>query len=139
MKSIIASNVIMHTGHNGGGSFTTDGELVAFEDGFMVGGIVPSKVIDCGRTVWFHEIVTQAQEFARQHRAILAQPWHYLGTWKQGDLLHLDVSQRVEDGAQALALGVVRKELAIWDNANGCEVSCLPAIQALRDLLGNGI
>lgn len=139
MKSMVAANIIMHTGHNGGGSFTQDGEAVAFTDGYMVGGVVPSLVIKTDNRVWFHEIVAQVQQFAWDHAKLLAQPGYFLGTWKSGDLLYLDVSQRIEDGAEALALAVSRKELAIWDNANACEVSCLPAIQALRDLLGNGI
>ena len=46
----------------------------------------------------------------------------FLGSWVDGDKVYLDISEKVEDRHEAVKLGIERKQLAIWDNANGKEI-----------------
>lgn len=46
----------------------------------------------------------------------------FLGAWVDGDKVYLDISEKVEDRQDAVKIGIERKQLAIWDNANGKEI-----------------
>ena len=117
-----ATNVYLDTFKQGGGSYLPNGKRRDFQRGYLVGGVVPSRVLNKSVTRWPSEYVDAIQEFAREHRALLAQPGYYLGTWVNNGDLHLDVSQIVLNRVDAIGLGLSRQELAIWDVENGSEV-----------------
>lgn len=80
-----------------------------------------------------HEVTIPVAEFAGAHIVrYVADKWDvltgkgdvYLGAWLADGLVYLDVSECVSSRARALFLGSERKQLAVWDVANGAEVSC---------------
>lgn len=129
-----AANVLHLTGQNGGGTFDKDGVLQRFDQGYMVGGIVPSHVIAPSPNLWPSDYVEAIRTFAREHRALLSQDFYYLGTWKdEVGRLHLDISEHLADRHDAIIKGMGRNELAIWDNAASTEVMLLAYRQAVID------
>lgn len=51
----------------------------------------------------------------------------FLGAWRDGDDVYLDVSQCVANQEEATFLAGRRKQLAIWDVVNSAEISTAPA------------
>lgn len=106
---------------NNGGTFTPAGHAVLLRHGYMVGGVVPTHV------EVLHDVAQVADTlewFAHKHADILESHVTFLGTWIDGGRVYLDVSQHVVKREDALALGRARGELAIWDCAEGEEISC---------------
>lgn len=98
--------------HNGGTLDTRTGEIVEFESGYIVGGVVPSLV----RPVDDTRLVHDALDFTVKANA------EHVGIWLNDGHAYVDVVEHVENLQHALALARMRGELAIWDCANSCEV-----------------
>lgn len=114
MNLVQATAVYLDSFKQGGGAYLPNGQRRNFQRGYVVGGIVPSRVLAKSVARWPSEYVDAIQEFCKLHRALLAQPGHYLGTWVDDGDLHLDVSQIVLNRVDAIGLGLSRQELAIW-------------------------
>ncbi len=71
-----------------------------------------------------------AHAYTDAHRAVLAQPGHYLRAWLDGNVLYLDVSQVVPERAVALRLGRERGQLAVFDLARREDVKVTAEEQA---------
>jgi hypothetical protein len=93
----------------------TDGYMVA-----LVGHeeIVPVQALTVDRLVRY--VKTHAD-------ALLTEQGNtYLGAWRAGDDVYLDVSERVASRAKALFLGAERGQLAVWDVVNSSEINTTP-------------
>ena len=53
------------------------------------------------------------------------------GTWVADGYVHLDVVELVNDREDALLKGMAHGQLAIWDNANGCEIPVVEGVARL--------
>jgi len=53
------------------------------------------------------------------HRALLAKPGHYLGGWRDGDKIYLDISIHAATRAEARALARRHRQLAYYDLDSG--------------------
>jgi hypothetical protein len=116
------------TMRDNGGTFASNGYPVVKDTGFMVGGLVPTTIVELpmrnrnGRG-WLADTL---DEFVKSHHAHLGRN-RYLGTWVNDGKVYVDVSQWVETLDNAIALGKSRGELAIWDCAKNEEVPCVRA------------
>jgi hypothetical protein len=113
----------------GGGTFNGEGFVSKPDNGYIVGGVVPSEIIQMGGILTARSLAERLAHFRAKHGVHFSNRTAcYVGTWKDGaDNIHLDVSEWVPTFKQAIALAVYRKEAAIWDVAAGKEVSTLPA------------
>ena len=60
--------------------------------------------------------------YVKDHADALLEGDTYLGAWRDGDVVFLDVSECVTSRAKALFLGAERGQLAIWDVLNSAEI-----------------
>lgn len=101
---------------DGGFSVTAHGDVPT--EGFMVspykGAEKAIAVSQFGRR--------DVYSFARAHADLLAKPDHFIGGWRDGDTIYLDVSvvAQTEEGAREMA--VAADQLAIYDIANGVAI-----------------
>ncbi len=65
--------------------------------------------------------------YVKTHFDALMQDDVFLGAWRDGDTVYLDVSECVTSLAKALFLGQERRQLAVWDVLNSAEISTTPA------------
>lgn len=102
------------------GGVTTDryGNVQALTEGYVVGGVVPTYIVNYYGT----DIGYALAYFAAKHWEELAKPNRYLGAWVEDATLYVDVSEVVPTLRQAIGLALYRKELAIWDNAAGAAI-----------------
>ena len=112
---------VVETLVEGGGTFHRFGDIVKFDTGYMVGGIVDT--VKVSRDLPATGIEDTFCKF--QHR----MPTNvgdtiYFGTWVDGEVIHIDASERVDNLADAISLARERKELAVWDCANGIDIWC---------------
>lgn len=84
-------------------------------DGFMVS---PYKRAERKYTVatFNHEDVARYRD---RFRDLLREPEHYLGGWRDGDIVYLDISVRRRSKAEAARLAREHGQLAIYDLASG--------------------
>lgn len=84
-------------------------------DGFMVS---PYKQAERKYSLitFNHEDVARYRE---RQRELLAKPDHYLGGWRDGDVIYLDVSIRAADRSAAAVLARQHQQLAVFDLATG--------------------
>lgn len=110
------------THKNGGGSFSFNGEEIP-TSGYMVGGVTPSVILDPGTTL--PRLILDLLHFYQRNQEHLDKDGLFLGTWVDPETgkIYLDVSQRVADLEEALKIGDLRGEIAIWDVINGQEIS----------------
>jgi hypothetical protein len=88
------------------------------KSGFMVGGVVKSKVLPA--TATRAEVRDAVREFVDQHRATLKQPGMYLGGWKDDDGTYwIDISQRLSTLSAARSIGQTRNEIAVYSVRSG--------------------
>ncbi len=89
-------------------------------DGYMVGGEVPSLILDEDE----RRPMTATDAWLAEHEFTLSLPGYYAGIWKDSDtgLTYIDISRNVADLYSALAIADARGELAVWDVAHGVEV-----------------
>jgi hypothetical protein len=52
-----------------------------------------------------------------------SDPTYFVGGWLSEGTVYLDVTEHVEDLDRALALGISRNQISIWDIANAREIS----------------
>ena len=97
----------------------------------IAGALVPTRgyvVAVAGhehRTPWPRDLRSQAarvQAYVHDHRAALAQAGHYLGAWRDGADVVLDVVEILPERAAAIAAGIARGEDAIYDLARGEDI-----------------
>lgn len=102
------------------GGVTTDryGNITTLGSGYMVGGVVPSYVVNYTGT----DVAYTLAWYAAKHWQELSKDNRYVGAWVEDNTLYLDVSERVEGLKNALGLALYRGELAVWDNAEGTSV-----------------
>jgi hypothetical protein len=84
--------------------------------GYMVGGVVPSKVVPGGASR--SEVRDAIKDFVKQHRETLRKPGFYLGTWRDDDdggKVWIDISQRTSTLRAARTVGQERNEIAVFD------------------------
>src|SRR5690349_20249606 len=116
-----AQQVIRDTEADGGGTFYPWGQNARLTSGYVVGGRVKPQQIAWGDTD--KVLARRLRDFVNAHRAVFREPNTYLGTWVDDKgTCHLDVSQVVNDKTQAIALGIARSKIAIWDVANQREI-----------------
>lgn len=115
-----AWNVWEHTLEHGGGTFNpTTGQALTLDHGYMV-----ATLADC---VKIHESDTQAVDILAAF--LQRQPVYgdgrkdLIGTWVHEGTVYVDTTELIEDRHEAITLGTLRKELAIWDNAAGDEIA----------------
>ena len=53
----------------------------------------------------------------------------YIGLWEHEGKLYLDLSQRISSRASAINLGKDRKQLAIYDCYNTCDIDLVPKVK----------
>lgn len=83
-----------------------------------------------------HEEIVPAQaltldrltRYVRTHFDALMEDNMFLGAWRDGDDVYLDVSENVTSRAKALFLGAERGQLAIWDVLNSASISAQVAV-----------
>lgn len=98
---------------NGGVTADRFGNVQHFTEGYMVGGVVPSYIINYTGT----DVGYTLAYFAALHWQELVKPNRYIGAWVEDNTLYIDISEKVDTLRQALGLALYRKELAVWDNA----------------------
>ena len=116
------SNQKVH-GHRSGtvaGNIMAGGDSVNYVgrrpvSGFMVGGVVPSKVLPA--TATREDVRLAVKAFVEKHRAILKKQGMYLGGWKdEADGTYwIDISQRTGTLKAARAIGTERNEIGVFN------------------------
>lgn len=83
------------------------------------------------------ELTAILEDYIRRHHSVLASSRYYLGTWLHDGRIYLDVSEVIRgDLPAAIATGVARQQLAIFDLLRKEEISLLdytPAAIAERE------
>ncbi len=69
------------------------------------------------------ELLAIVENYVRRHRAILATPGHYVGTWLHDGKIYLDVSQVIYDRDDAVRAGKDRDQIAIFDLRHAEEIT----------------
>jgi hypothetical protein len=101
----------------GGGTFLCNGEKPLNFSGYVVGGKVPShRVFEVADN---YNTIAKVENIAAW---IDRNPSTYYGSWKDGDVIHIDAVDIVHDKEEAMSLGVKRNQLAIWDIEKGEDV-----------------
>lgn len=100
------------------GGFTYRRIAGAPKDGFMVSPYPEAE---------FKEPVADfdaddVRRYRREHRALLSRPGHFLGGWRDGDTIYLDISIRSDTVEEAARIAREKKQLAIYDLATGREI-----------------
>lgn len=70
----------------------------------------------------FERVTSDPVAIAAWVRSVRLGPGQYLGAWRDGDRLYLDVSEVIHDPIAAVAAGRARGQLAIWDATEEREV-----------------
>lgn len=88
---------------NGAGENPTSGYMVSLQD--------------CERTFFGRPTLWQVVKYAEDYNHLLCNPSLYVGGWLDAETgkYYLDISENVQDKAQALWLAAERKQLAIFD------------------------
>lgn len=88
-------------------------------DGYMVGGYVPTQTVPVAQFV-----VDDIAAFIEQHASMLdSGDEFYVGTWVSAGLVYLDLSKRFRFLSDALIIGGLHKELAVWSVSAGQEIT----------------
>jgi hypothetical protein len=109
MTSLVAA----YTAEHGGGTFES-ATLLPFEpkDGYAVGLVSGTPVILSASGP-----VECLDKYVRHIAGEYAAP--FVGTWLNGDRIHIDPVEYVNDRERAIGLGRVRGQAAIYDFAAG--------------------
>lgn len=135
-----ARRVLAYTEQHGGGTFWPWGESVThIGSGYLVGGRIQGLRLgwDRGDNAKLERNVRAFMNVAA--RTTEQNPGTYIGTWVGDDgWLYLDVVEWVGGIVKAVALGIARGELAIYDcrakNAFDCQVKTARGRCALEKL-----
>ena len=102
----------------GGGTFYADGEPFT-RQGFVVGGKAPSLVIRLwadGRELFGPASVESVAKWIEGNRSRM------YGSWLDEGSVHIDAVDVYDDRDQAIEVGRLRGELAIYDMAAGADI-----------------
>jgi len=116
---ITHSPIIEDTFKNGGGTYRADlrGPAELPDHGYMVGSC---KIAALSLPVGSPNEITRTLDRASEACGL---PNDYVGTWIDGDTLHIDVAQYVKTESRAVALCIARDELTYWDIQKGVAVN----------------
>lgn len=92
--------------------------------GYYVGGVpgISPIILPAGAT-WWKPGTTLSYAFVDMRRGISLHPNLFLGVWTDNDdTRYIEASEWIEDRDAASLLAFSRREKAIWDVANGCEI-----------------
>ena len=104
---------LAEAGREGGFSVTTHGDVP--EDGYMVSPYPDAEQKYDATTMTRDDV----HEYRDAHREELARPGHYLGGWRDGETVYLDISVRSSTSAEAKAFAVEHHQLAYFDLSTG--------------------
>lgn len=116
----IAHTLIAGALADGGATVSPVPGILAPRDGYMVG--VPAHVAVLPSTLSPAEMLDAAAQWVERVRNRAAWHGYFLGSWVGPEGVYLDVSERIAGSADALAAGIIRGELAVWDIAARAEV-----------------
>jgi hypothetical protein len=112
------AGVLADTRAHGGGTYdAVTLARVDFADGYVVAmpwGIV---IADTASPEDSAQGIADIAANAREHGGRA-----YVGTWQDGDRLHVDVVEHFADRDHAVRWGIARGQISIWDCANACEI-----------------
>lgn len=114
-----AENLLDLAIENGGGTIDRwTGEAQKFTEGYIVGGVSTTLVLD-GDTQVNDFIYHVARFMDRQHSGV-----KFIGVWRDPDtdLVHVDAVEVIQNRVDAEILGIQRGEIAIWDCKNAEEI-----------------
>lgn len=106
---------------NGGATVSlATGAMDPHDAGYYVGGLVPSVTLHRDSNVVAYSLT--ADSF--RNTIPVNRDGVYLGTWidTETDTVYFDASEHFTDRTEAMRVGRLRNELAIWDIANGEEI-----------------
>lgn len=108
MKKLI-KDIVIKTLENGGSTTSIlTGEMNP-ESGFMC------SLKDCTIINIDQFNTSSIEEIIRDNRELLSQENIYLGTWVDNNKVYIDISENITDIEEARAVGIARKQLAIFD------------------------
>jgi hypothetical protein len=92
------------------------------KDGYMVGVAGITRRLDKiksrkVRSAIKNDIKEMAKDWAAHSKDL------YIGLWANNGWLYIDLSKKVDDFKEAVALGIDHKQKALWDNANKIEIT----------------
>lgn len=100
------------------GGFTYRRITGAPKDGFMVSPYPQAERKYTVATFNFEDV----RAYRQRNRELLAKPGHFLGGWRDGDVIYLDISIRGQTLGEAGRIAREHKQLAIYDLATGREI-----------------
>ena len=119
-----------------GGTFTRTGVPFLLTDGYMVGGLAPTRKLTVARES-IATIAAELEYFAGENIPADADGV-YLGTWVDEGVLYIDASEWVAEYYEAHELAAARGELAIWDNHNKVSLPALTVCDGCGSATCNG-
>lgn len=99
--------LIDYTLENGGGTFTKDGAIREYGNGYMVGVDIPTIIVPLNNLTEIEQAIERMAEDT---------PYH-IGTWVHDGNVYIDAARHIELLAVAEEVAQARGELAIWDCA----------------------
>lgn len=105
-------------------NFDVLGEHVAFKEGYMVGGIVKSTIVEMSDTI---DTIVKAISDKIDDLIIIKNNTEkpdniVIGFWNDEGTIHIDISQNINNRETALAVGKKRNEKAIYDIINDTSI-----------------
>ena len=101
-------------------NFDLFGQHVAFDTGYMVGGIITSTLFNVNDTL--EQIVAKIGNKLEELlilKNMTSNPQHIvLGLWQENDTVYIDISQNINDVQTAMQFAKARGEKAIYDIIN---------------------
>jgi hypothetical protein len=100
----------------GGTTLNRDGAIESRRDGFVVGGRVPSLKMNATSKdhAEFERNCLQVARWLESQPITLSWSGH-VGSWRDGEVVYVDLVDMVDDKLVAVAIGRGRGELAIYD------------------------
>lgn len=114
---------------NGGCSYNISTGEINPKDGFMVA--IPNMERTVKLSDGFNEVHKVLANFLHDFSGEIVDNENiFIGSWynKDNGLIYFDLSEKIINIWDAVSLGNKRKQLAIWDNANGKEIRIYDAI-----------
>ena len=118
---------------NGASYNLSTGELNP-ETGYMVAQENPSASFPMPKSLNEFQDVIQTYLTSTTLNELVNSPTLYLGFWVNYGRLIIDLSENIQDRAQAFGLGVDRSQLAIYDCANKKDIDLSHVFASLRDV-----
>lgn len=117
---------VKQTIKNGGASYCMHTGQMNPETGYMVSLQEYNLPVDTTE-LSYAEIEYEIKHYTSQVNYVYLYERHapedsFLGTWFDGDILHLDVSINVDNLDEAIKLGRLNKQIAIYDCANKIDI-----------------